>query len=198
MECHAVLSDEDICASVQQDMDPLPESDEESAEDPWPPQKPTDAVRSMMLVEGTVEEVAGGLWLLEEIAVKELPVAVTRGLTELQSSWVVMQVLKISEYPVKLYKGMTVGVLQRVKDGIPEVDKQEMLQNLVEEASAELSPGEKDIFHQFLLSFADIMACSTSENRQVEAQHPANLSAGSRPIDARKCSSYLVRCWRAR
>ena len=36
LECHGVLSDEDICASVQQDTEPLPESDEESAEDPLP------------------------------------------------------------------------------------------------------------------------------------------------------------------
>ena len=28
LECHGVLSDEDICVSVQQDMEPLPKSDE--------------------------------------------------------------------------------------------------------------------------------------------------------------------------
>ena len=151
--------------------------------------------RSMMLVEGTAEGVAEGLWLLEETAAKELPVAVARGLTEPQSSRVVMQVLNISEDPVKLYKGMTVGVLQRVEDptghhqvdviseredGIPEVDKQEMLQNLVKEASAELSPGERDIFYQLLLSFADIMACSTSElGKTDKLKH--NIPTGDAP-----------------
>ena len=75
---------------------------------------------------------------------------------------------------MKLYRGMEVGVLQRVEDPagyevgavdesqekVTELDKQEMLQALVENSSAELSPGEKD---HLLLSYADVMACSTSE-----------------------------------
>ena len=97
--------------------------------------------RSALLVKGTTAGAGVGLWLLEETPKKELPIAVAQGLMELESSSVVLQIL---EDPVKLYRGMEVGVLQRVEDPagyevgavdesqetVTELDKQEMLQAL--------------------------------------------------------------------
>ena len=40
-------------------MEPLPESDEESAEDPWPPQKPTDAVQALSTLRAFIEQQGG-------------------------------------------------------------------------------------------------------------------------------------------
>ena len=34
---------------------------------------------------------------------------------------------------------------------------QELLQNLVEQSGPELSPGEQELFHQLLLSYADAL-----------------------------------------
>ena len=65
------------------------------------------------MVKGTTAGAGVGLWLLEETPKKELPVAVAQGLMELESSSVVLQIL---EDPVKLYRGMEVGVLQKVED----------------------------------------------------------------------------------
>ena len=59
LECHGVLSDEDICASVQQDTEPLPESDEESAEDLLPPQKPADAMQALSTLRAFIEQQGG-------------------------------------------------------------------------------------------------------------------------------------------
>ena len=59
MECHGILSDEDICASVQQGTGPQPESDEEAGEDPLPPQKPRDAIQALCTVRVFIEQQEG-------------------------------------------------------------------------------------------------------------------------------------------
>ena len=59
LECHGILSDEDICASVQQGTDPQPESDEEAGEDPLPPQKQRDAIQALCTVRAFIEQQGG-------------------------------------------------------------------------------------------------------------------------------------------
>ena len=42
-------------------------------------------------------------------------------------------------------------------------DKQRMLQQLAEGCGSELSQGEKDMFYNLLLTYADVLASSTSD-----------------------------------
>ena len=59
LECHGILSDEDICASVQQGTEPQPESDEEAGENPLPPQKPRDTIQALCTVRAFIEQQGG-------------------------------------------------------------------------------------------------------------------------------------------
>lgn len=56
----------------------------------------------------------------------------------------------------------------------PAVDdeKLQMLWNIAPESGADLSPGQKDLFYQLLLSYADVMSYSTSDlGRTNKLQH---------------------------
>lgn len=47
-----------------------------------------------------------------------------------------------------------------------------MLWNIAPESGADLSPGQKDLFYQLLLSYADVMSYSTSDlGRTNKLQH---------------------------
>ena len=132
--------------------------------------------RSSMIITGSVAGTHEGLWLLEEAPRKQLPVAVARGLVELSSVELPVVVLNTSEETVTVYKNMEVATLQEVdKPATYEVgavderqataveeDKQQVLWDLVENSSADLSPGEKELFYNLLLSYADVIAYSTS------------------------------------
>jgi hypothetical protein len=128
-----------------------------------------------MIITGSVAGTHEGLWLLEEAPRKQLPVAVARGLVELSSVELPVVVLNTSEETVTVYKNMEVATLQEVdKPATYEVgavderqataveeDKQQVLWDLVENSSADLSPGEKELFYNLLLSYADVIAYST-------------------------------------
>ena len=52
------------------------------------------------------------------------------------------------------------------------MEKQELLWSIVENSGADLSSGEKDVFYHLLLSYADVLACSTSDlGRTDRLQH---------------------------
>ena len=80
----------------------------------------------------------------------------------------------ISLTTVTVYAGMRLAtmhshtlVVEAVGDGEPEelvgTKKQKMLWNIVEQSGSDLSPGERDIFYNLLVSYADVLACSTSD-----------------------------------
>ena len=121
--------------------------------------------RSSMQIVGTIPRPVGELWLLEEATTRRLPVAVAQGLVEPPSPTIPLVVLNPSEEPVMVYSGARVTTLQNVKvpatkevgavntEVTEEVgqEKREMLWDLVENSSAQLSPGEKDLFYHFML-----------------------------------------------
>ena len=147
--------------------------------------------RSSMQITGSTTRPMEGTWLLEEAPAKKLPVAVARGLVEPRATEVSLVVLNPSVEPVTVYRGTTMATLQSVElpdmkgvgavekqmtDGVPPW-KQELLWGLVEESAADLSPGEREIFYQLLLSYADVMAFSTTElGRTNRLQHHIRTS----------------------
>ena len=129
-----------------------------------------------MQIVGTILRPVGGLWHLEATT-RSFPVAIAQGLVEPASPTIPLVVLNPSEEPLMVYSGARVATLQNVKvsatkevgavntEGTKEVgqEKKEMLWDLVENSSAELSPDEKDLFYHLLLSYADVMPFSTSD-----------------------------------
>ena len=56
LECHGILTDEDICASVRQDTDPQPDSEEEISEDPSPAPKSRDVILALCTLRAFMEQ----------------------------------------------------------------------------------------------------------------------------------------------
>ena len=57
LECHGVLTDEDICASVRQDTDSQPDSEDETGEDPLPvPPKSRDVILALCTLRAFMEQ----------------------------------------------------------------------------------------------------------------------------------------------
>ena len=57
LECHGVLTDEDICASVRQDTDSQSDSEEETSEDPLPvPPKSRDVILALCTLRAFMEQ----------------------------------------------------------------------------------------------------------------------------------------------
>ena len=158
--------------------------------DPMPPSEctrvPVRAVttiemppRSVMEVTASLDAPVEGVWLLQEAADKRLPAAVACALMEPKSVIVPVRMLNLQEEPVTVYAGTTLATLESVDpaacavEAVGSVDatipttvgaeKQEMLWNLVEQSGQELSLGEKEIFYQLLLSYADVFAISTAD-----------------------------------
>ena len=59
LECHGVLTDEDICASVQPGTEPQSDTEEEAGEDPLPQQKPRDVIQALRIVRAFIEQQGG-------------------------------------------------------------------------------------------------------------------------------------------
>jgi hypothetical protein len=150
-----------------------------------------------------------GVWLLEEAVDKSLPFAVARALVKPTSTTVPVCILNPTEEPVTVYAGMLLATLQSVTSPTGDVadtsgrtatsvaavtaEKQEVLLNLVEESGADLSAGERDLFYQLLLSYADVMACSTSDlGRTDKLQHRIN-TGDAHPIRQSVCRVPLHR-----
>ena len=125
-----------------------------------------------MLITGLVAGTREGLWLLEEAPRKRLPVAVAHGLVELSSVELPVVVL---EETMTVYKNIEIANLQEVDEPATyevgavdegqatavEEDKREVLWDLVENSSADLSQGEKELSYNLLLPYADVIAYST-------------------------------------
>lgn len=132
--------------------------------------------RSMRQVTGDTVETVKGTWLLQEATDKNLPFAVASALVEPTSTTVPLRILNPTEDPVTVYGGTLVATLQGVEVpslGVEAVgggepvdvggEKQKILWDLVENSGAELSSGEKELFYHLLLSYADVLACSTTD-----------------------------------
>ena len=142
------------------------------------------AVRTVEVPPGSSMEISAstnvaveGVWLLEEASDKCLLFAVARALVEPTSTTIPVCILNSSEEPVTVYAGMVLATLQGIETPTGEVgavsggepvaavdaEKQEMLWHLAEKSGPDLSPSERDMFYHLLLSYADVMACSTSD-----------------------------------
>ena len=131
---------------------------------------------STLQVTGDIGKGVEGAWLVEEALGKNLPLAVARALVEPKSKTVPLCVLNMSGDPVTVYAGMVLATLQAVdtptlevgavtKDKPREVEaeKQEILWDLVQNSGVDLSSGEKELFYELLLSYADVLACSAAD-----------------------------------
>ena len=99
--------------------------------------------------------------------------------------------MNASDEPTTLYAGAVIATLQHIEPPA-EVDaidnaarvvddgKQEILWKLVQECGAGLSPGERDIFYDLLLTYADVMALSTSDLGRTGRLHH-HIDTGSSP-----------------
>lgn len=85
-----------------------------------------------------------------------------------------MCILNTSDEPATLYAGTVIATLEHIEppaevdlvsNTIPEVseDKRGVLWQLVQDCGVELSAGERDIFYDLLLTYADVMASSTAD-----------------------------------
>ena len=133
-----------------------------------------------------------------------MPVAVARDLVQVTLTAVPVIVLNTTEEPVALYREMELATLQEVDEpakcvvgavdeGQPtavEPRKQEMLWNLVEGTSPDLSPSEKDLFYHLLLSYADVLAHSKSDlGRTSILKH--HIPTGNAPPHSPSCPLHL-------
>ena len=131
---------------------------------------------STLQVTGDIGKGVEGAWLVEEALGKNLPLAVAHALVEPKSKTVPLCVLNMSGDPVTVYAVMVLATLQAVdtptlevgavtKDKPREVEaeKQDILWDLVQNSGVDLSSGEKELFYQLLLSYADVLACSTAD-----------------------------------
>ena len=133
--------------------------------------------RSMMQIMGSVKVPTKGVWLLEGPIKKSLPVTVTCTLVEPTNTRIPVHVVNPLEEPITVYSGTVLGTLEEVDTPMINVDavspgdlnqivdqvKQEQLWNLVQVSGAELNQGQREVFYHLLLSYADVLACSTAD-----------------------------------
>ena len=145
-----------------------------------------------MEVPAYFEMTVNGVWLVEEAASKCPQLAVARAIVEPPSTSIPVCVLNASDEPVTLYAGAVIATMQHVElatevgavnDGVAcelSDEKKQMLCQLVEECDAELSPGERDMFYNLLVTYADVLAFSTSDlGRTDKLRH--HIDTGSSP-----------------
>ena len=147
--------------------------------------------RSVQQIAGSIGDAVEGTWVVEEAAGKKLPFVVARVLVQPKSTAIPLCVLNHTDEPVTVYSGMHLATMQGVESYMPEVnavgserraepvrgEKQEVVQNIVEQSGAHLSPGERDQFYQLLLEYADVLACSTADlGRTTKLRH--NIDTG--------------------
>jgi transposase InsO family protein len=147
--------------------------------------------RSVTEVPAYFDTPGDGVWLLEEAMARGNPLAIARAIIEPTSTSTLVCVLNASTEPVTLYAGAVIATIQPIDlpvevGGIdcqvPDVDEQkrEVLWKLVEGSAADLTPGEREIFYNLLLSYADVMASSTSDlGRTGRLQH--RIDTGTSP-----------------
>ena len=70
--------------------------------------------RSVLEITGSLETSKKGTWLIEEVAIKPPPVAVTCALVQTPATTVPVRVLNVTVEPVTLYAGMVVATIQPV------------------------------------------------------------------------------------
>ena len=145
--------------------------------------------RIVMTVCARFEKPVDGVWLVED---KQPHLAVGCAVVEPSSTDVPVCVLNVSDEPVTLYAGTVVASLQPVEvptgvnatdqGAIPEVDdgKRQLLWQLVEGCSTDLSASDRDIFYSLLLKHADIFASSTVDfGRTDKVRH--SIDTGTAP-----------------
>ena len=130
-----------------------------------------------MQIMGSVKVPTKGVWLLEGSIKESLPVTVARTLVEPTNTRIPMRVVNPLEEPITVYSGTVLGTLVEVDTPTINVDavspgdlnqtvdqvKQEQLWNLVQESGAELNQGQREVFYHLLLSYANVLACSTAD-----------------------------------
>ena len=133
--------------------------------------------RSELEIAARLDTPVEGVWLLQGAMNKSLPAAVACTLVAPTSTTVPVRLLIPLTEPVTVYAGMTLATLESVEpplgavdtvsSGDPEVavgvEKQELLWSLAEQSGQDLGPGEKDLFYHLLLSYADVIASSTTD-----------------------------------
>ena len=154
----------------------------------------TVPARTIMTVSAHSEKPVQGVWLVEEAPAKQLHLAVGRAVVEPLSIDVPVRLLNVSDEPVTIYAGAVVATLQPVElpasvnvadcGPDPEVgaDKRELLWDLVEGCSADLTGGERDIFFSLLLKHADVFAASTADLGRTNKVHHRIDTGTARPI----------------
>ena len=130
--------------------------------------------RAVMTVSAQFEVPVEGVWLVEEALTKQSRLAVGRCVVEPSSTDVPVCVLNVSDEPVTLYAGAIVATLQPVElpatvnaadqgpGPVVSDDKRQLLWDLVDGCSMNLSEGERDLFFSLLLKHADVFASSTA------------------------------------
>ena len=148
--------------------------------------------RCIMEISAYVVMAVDGVWLVEEAMARGSQLAVARVVVEPASTSIPVRILNASDEPTTLYAGAVIATLQHIEPPaeVDAIDKAarvvddgkrgEMLWNLVQECGAGLSPGERDIFYDLLLTYADVMASSTSDLGRTGRLHH-HIDTGSSP-----------------
>ena len=110
-----------------------------------------------------------GVWLVEETTSKYLPVAIARAVVEPHTATIPVYALNMSDQTATLYAGTVVDTMLPAvvysgvanieeEPGSPEVDRevQQVIQQLVDNTSTELSQGEKGMFYNLLLTYSEL------------------------------------------
>lgn len=150
--------------------------------------------RAIMEVMGGFEVQVGGTCLVEGNVTRKPHITVARSVVEPSTTETPVRIMNSSNEPVTLYAGTIIATLQPVElpvevaaaesDSVTDTndEKKQMLLELVEECSPELSAGERSIFYSLLLKHADVMASSTADLGQTDrVRHQINTGT-AQPI----------------
>ena len=173
--------------------------------------------RSVQQIAGSIGDAVEGTWVVEEAAGKKLPFVVARVLVQPKSTAIPLCVLNHTDEPVTVYSGMHLATMQGVESYTPEVnavgserrakpvgaEKQEVVQNIVEQSGAHLSPGISFISYCWnmwmfwlapLQTSAEQPSCATTLT--LDRQLPfVSLCAVCRLIVMARSVSSWTRCW---
>ena len=130
--------------------------------------------RCIMEVAAYCETAVEGVWLVEEAMSGSSQLAVARAVVQPTSTSVPVCILNTSDESTTLYAGAVIATLEHIEPPeevdmvsgtIPEAsdDKREVLWQLAQDCGTGLSAGERDIFYDLLLTYADVMASSTAD-----------------------------------
>ena len=150
--------------------------------------------RSVMEITACIDGDVEGVWLVEALD-KDMHVAVARAVVEPTSNTLPVRILNTSDQPATLYAGSAVatmtpvdppwevGAVNKGGEGFRvDQEKQQVLQQLVWDGCTELTSGEKEIFLELLLKYADLLAFSTADlGRTSKLRHKID-TGGAPPI----------------